>query len=282
MRPSPLAVQGMSVPWLLYGTAWKEDATEALTGQALVAGFRGIDTANQRKHYQEAGVGAALKAAFKQGVVRRDEVFLQTKFTHVDGQDHRLPYDAAATADKQVGQSFASSLEHLGIETVDSYLLHGPSVPGGWAEADLQAWGAMEDLQRSGRARLIGVSNVSATQLELIHAKAAVKPAIVQNRTFTRPDADKAVRDFCKAKGLAYQGFSLLTGHGRLMSHPLLHAMAERVEATVPQIVFRYCKERGIHVLAGTTSPQHMAHDVAAADLVLKAEDLAVLDRLVC
>ncbi|MEA3136298.1 MAG: hypothetical protein QOC71_579, partial [Thermoplasmata archaeon] len=109
---------------LVYGTAWKEDATERLVGLALEAGFRGIDTANQRKHYHEAGVGAALRTAFADGVVARDELFLQTKFTHLGGQDHRLPYDPRAPVAKQVEQSFAKSLEHLGIDRLDSYVLH--------------------------------------------------------------------------------------------------------------------------------------------------------------
>src|SRR5688572_3904647 len=114
------------VPPLLYGTAWKEDATSSLVAQALEAGFRGIDTANQRRHYHEVGVGEALKAAFVQGL-DRDALFLQTKFTYVHGQDHRLPYDPKAPPAKQVEHSFASSLEHLGTDRLDAYLLHGPS-----------------------------------------------------------------------------------------------------------------------------------------------------------
>ena len=114
------------IPSFLYGTAWKEDETERLTRLALEAGFRGIDTANQRKHYFEAGAGAAVARAIADGVVRREELFLQTKFTYRDGQDHRLPYDPNADPATQVRQSFASSLEHLQIESLDSYVLHGP------------------------------------------------------------------------------------------------------------------------------------------------------------
>src|SRR2546423_7830 len=79
------------IPDFLYGTAWKEDRTAALTGLALQTGFRGIDTANQRRHYFEAGVGQGLAAAYRAGVVERADVFLQTKFTYQPGQDHRLP-----------------------------------------------------------------------------------------------------------------------------------------------------------------------------------------------
>src|SRR5437867_12093533 len=116
----------MTRPSFIYGTAWKESETERLTRSAIEAGFRGIDTANQRRHYHEAGVGAAIARAVASGLVQRDELFLQTKFTSVGGQDQRLPYDPGADDATQVRQSFASSLEHPQIETLDSYLLHGP------------------------------------------------------------------------------------------------------------------------------------------------------------
>ena len=98
--------RGHKIPSFLYGTAWKEDRTEALTAQALAAGFTGIDTANQRKHYYEAGVGAAVTRALADGLIRREQLFLQTKFTFQAGQDHRLPYDPAADYATQVKQSF--------------------------------------------------------------------------------------------------------------------------------------------------------------------------------
>jgi diketogulonate reductase-like aldo/keto reductase len=274
------AVLSMPAPALLYGTAWKEDATERLVAAAIEAGFRGIDTANQRRHYHEAGVGAALAKAFAAGVVERGELFLQTKFTFRDGQDHRLPYDPAAPVARQVEQSFASSLEHLGVDRLDSYLLHGPSVPAGLAIADREAWVAMESLQREGRTRTIGVSNVSADQLEELYDLAIVKPAFVQNRCFTRPQADAAVRNFCRANGIGYQGFSLLTGHRTLMRHPRVLEAAARVGASVPQVVFRYCLARGMVVLTGTTSEEHMAQDLAAPKLDLTEQDLQAIDQI--
>jgi hypothetical protein len=110
------------LPSILYGTAWKEERTRELTSQALAAGYRGIDTANQRKHYVEAAVGEAIAASG----VPRAALFVQTKFTYQRGQDHRLPYDPAAPLADQVAQSFASSCEHLGTDVIDSYVLHGP------------------------------------------------------------------------------------------------------------------------------------------------------------
>src|SRR5580700_9979623 len=128
--------QPSAPPDFLYGTAWKEDRAPALTELALRIGFRGIDTANQRRHYFEAGVGEGLAAAYGAGVVTRADVFLQTKFTYRPGQDHRLPYDPTASLSNQVAQSMASSLEHLRTDYVDSYVLHGPASGYEWTEAD--------------------------------------------------------------------------------------------------------------------------------------------------
>src|ERR1700691_6026050 len=132
--PTP---QPVFVPDFLYGTAWKEDRTPALVELALRTGFRGTDTANQRRHYFEAGVGQGLAAAYRAGVVSRADLFLQTKFTYRPGQDHRLPYDPAASLSVQVAQSMASSLEHLGTDYVDSFVLHGPASGYGWADAEI-------------------------------------------------------------------------------------------------------------------------------------------------
>src|ERR1700687_2510402 len=96
MPDATLSVEGVRVPRFLYGTAWKEDQTQRLTELALRQGFRGIDTANQRRHYHEAAVGLAINASVKSGLVARKDLFLQTKFTFLEGQDHRLPYDPVA------------------------------------------------------------------------------------------------------------------------------------------------------------------------------------------
>ena len=119
------AYNHVPIPSFMYGTAWKKEATAELVQLAVASGFRAIDTANQLIHYQEALVGEALQALEKKGIAR-DTLFLQTKFTSVDGQDHRTPYDASADLTTQVRQSFDSSLTHLGTDYVDSYVLHGP------------------------------------------------------------------------------------------------------------------------------------------------------------
>ena len=140
-----------TIPAFLYGTAWKEGRTAALTELALLAGFRAIDTANQRRHYFEAAVGEGLAAAYQAGIATRSDLFLQTKFTYRRGQDHRLPYDPAASLSTQVAQSLASSLEHLRCEFVDSFILHGPASNYDWTEDDTDVWEAMRRERDAGR-----------------------------------------------------------------------------------------------------------------------------------
>jgi len=275
-----VTVRGVTLPCFMYGTAWKEERTEALTAAAIQAGFRAIDTANQRRHYFEAGVGAAVKAAIDAGLVTRDDLFLQTKFTSLRGQDHRLPYDPDASPADQVAQSFQSSLEHLQVERLDSYVLHGPSNPFSLAEIDRITWQAMEAEQAAGRTRLLGVSNVNLDQLVTLYDIAQTKPAFVQNRCFARDGWDREVRAFCRDKGIVYQGFSLLTANGRELQHPEVAAIAERVGRSVPQIVFRFALQVGMVPLTGTTDPAHMRHDLAIDDFELAPADVDTLERL--
>jgi len=234
-----------TVPNFLYGTAWKEDRTAALTELALRSGFRGIDTANQRRHYFEAGLGQALATAYDAGLLTRADIFLQTKFTYWRGQDHRLPYDPAASLSVQVAQSMASSLEHLGTDYVDSYVLHGPSTNYDWAEDDAEVWGAMTRERDAGRTRLLGVSNISLQQLEQMESAHSEAPAFVQNRCFARLGWDREVRSFCRERKIVYQGFSLLTANTDVLAHPLIKGISQRRKATVAQGCLCICAGGG-------------------------------------
>src|SRR5262249_3784079 len=195
---------------------------------AVGEGLRGIDTANQGRHYHEAAVGQAVAASVGNGLVAREDLFLQTKFTFRRGQDHRLPYDPEAPVRVQVEQSFASSLEHLGADVINSYLLHGPTQRAGLAPADWEAWRAMEAVHESGRARLLGVSNVTLEQLQRLCQQARVRPRFVQNRCYAVQGWDRRVREFCAANGMVYQGFSLLTANREALARPELTRIARR------------------------------------------------------
>jgi diketogulonate reductase-like aldo/keto reductase len=259
-------------PPFLYGTAWKENVTERLTLSAIENGFRGIDTANQRKHYFEAGVGAAVARCG----VPRSELFLQTKFTYRDGQDHRLPYDPDAGAPEQVKQSFASSLEHLRTDYIDSYVLHGPSRRRGLSSQDHEVWRAMEELP----VRHLGISNVALDQLEELWTFAAIKPSFVQNRCYASTGWDFDIRAFCKAKGIVYQGFSLLTANVRELRSARFEEIVKRTGRTPAQVVFRFALEVGMLPLTGTSNPAHMREDLAALEFSLSAEDVARIERM--
>jgi diketogulonate reductase-like aldo/keto reductase len=276
MPPRPPA----AVPDFLYGTAWKEDRTPTLTELALRMGFRGIDTANQRRHYFEAGVGQGLAAAYRAGVVQRADLFLQTKFTYRPGQDHRLPYDPNADLSTQVAQSMTSSLEHLGTDHVDSYVLHGPASGHGWTDADAEVWAAMAEERDAGRTRLLGVSNVSLRHLQQMTADGAEPPAFVQNRCFARLGWDRAVRAFCRDRGIVYQGFSLLTANPEALRHPVVGGIAARQGVTVAQVVFRFAQAAGMLPLTGTSDPEHMRQDLASRDLALSADEVQALESL--
>jgi diketogulonate reductase-like aldo/keto reductase len=267
-------------PRFLYGTAWKEDDTERLTALALACGFRGIDTANQRKHYHEAGVGAAVGAALREGRLQRDELFLQTKFTSPDGQDHRLPYDARADPQTQVRDSFARSLEHLQVDRIDSFVLHGPTTRSGLAAYDREAWRGMEAVAATGRAGVLGVSNVSLPQLELLCQHARVQPRFVQNRCYARSGWDRDVRDFCRRHDIVYQGFSLLTANQRELAHPRVTQLADRLSRTTAQLVFAFALQVGMLPLTGTSSAPHMREDLASQTLALSADELAIIENV--
>jgi diketogulonate reductase-like aldo/keto reductase len=268
------------IPSFLYGTAWKEERTSALTQLALRAGFRGIDTANQRKHYFEAGVGAALKDALQNGTVLRSELFLQSKFTFLGGQDDRLPYERTAAIEQQVQQSFESSLEHLGTDYLDSYVLHGPSARRGLEAADWQAWRAMEALAQAGKVRFLGISNVSLEQLQALASKARILPKFVQNRCYAKTGWDRALRAQCSAQGSIYQGFSLLTANRSELSGPVAQQIAQRMGRPIAQVVFRFCQQLGILPLTGTSQFEHMQLDLAASEFELPTADVAALENL--
>lgn len=282
MATTTLSIDGRQLPRFIYGTAWKEDRTRGLATLALEQGFRAIDTANQRRHYHEAAVGEAWAAAIDRGLLKRDELFLQTKYTFRGGQDHRLPYDPEAPVTQQVAQSFASSLEHLRTDYVDSYVLHGPSRRVGLGDEDLAAWQAMEEIQLSGRARWLGASNITAEQLVQLCETARVPPRFVQNRCFAALAWDRAVRDVCAARGIVYQGFSLLTANREVLVAPDVVCIAARHGRTVCQIVFRFALDVGMLPLTGTSDATHMREDLSVFDFQLEAAEIERIEGIGC
>lgn len=269
----------VSIPSFMYGTAWKKEATTKLVLQAVEAGFTAIDTANQLVHYDEARVGEALVQLAQQGTTR-DKLFLQTKFTPINGQDHRLPYDARASITRQVQQSFASSLEHLHTDHLDSYVLHGPYSRRGLEAEDWEVWSAIESLYESGKTKMIGISNVTADQLTLLCMKAKYKPMMVQNRCYAAFGWDKEVREICRTHRIIYQGFSLLTANRDVFIDPEVRAMAARYEVTLAQLIFRFAMQVGMLPLTGTTNLQHMTEDLQSDRFTLLSEEVRQIETI--
>jgi len=272
--------RGATVPAFIYGTAWKEQRTAELTGRALEAGFRGFDTANQRRHYLEAGVGEAVAAFIAAGRVKREELFLQTKFTFAAGQDHRLPYDPRAPVAEQVQQSFSSSLEHLRTGKLDSYVLHGPSRARGLGAEDWEAWRAMEALCGEGKVTSLGISNVNAEQLQLLLRGCRVAPAFVQNRCYASAGWGANVRLVCQANGIVYQGFSLLTGNHAELHDPRLTRIARDLGRSVAQVVFRFATQVGMIPLTGSSNSEHLREDVACFGFELTPQHIELIESI--
>jgi diketogulonate reductase-like aldo/keto reductase len=273
------AYNNVPMPSFMYGTAWKKEATTQLVQLAVTSGFRAIDTANQLIHYQEALVGEALQELEQKGI-KRDTLFLQTKFTSVDGQDHRTPYDASADLTTQVRQSFDSSLNHLCTEYIDSYVVHGPYQRQGLGEADWEVWTAMEGLYQSGETKMIGISNVTAGQLTELCEQANIKPMVVQNRCFAVLGWDKEVREICQAHGIIYQGFSLLTANRAVLADQEIRTISQRLGTRPAQVIFRFAMQIGMLPLTGTTSQQHMIEDLQAEELALSTEEIQRIETI--
>lgn len=270
---------GVTVPRILYGTAWKQSDTEPLVAAALHAGFRGIDTACQPKHYEEPGVGEGVAAAIAAGHVKRESLYLQTKFTPLSGHDPaRIPYDPRAAVAEQVAQSFQVSLRNLQTAYVDCLVLHSPLPT---ARQTQEAWQAMESLVEAGQVRQIGLSNCyRPQQFELLYSEARVKPAVLQNRFVSDTRYDKDLRDFCARHGILYQSFWTLTANPQILGHRAVTQLAQQYRRTTAQIFFRYLTQVGVTPLTGTRSESHMREDLAIFEFQLTEVELARLSAL--
>lgn len=279
-QPLTTQIDQVSVPRMFYGTAWKEDRTAELTQRALNCGFRAIDTANQRKHYFEEGVGQGIRAfrTLQSGLTT--PLFLQTKFTFQGGQDHRLPYDPKAPIGEQVKQSFAKSQQHLGVEKIDSLVLHGPMYRSGLSPEDWEAWRAMEELAEQNKVRFLGISNVSSQQLRLLIKSATIKPSFVQNRCFAVQGWDREVRQICREQGVTYQGFSLLTANRQIFADQHLREFVKTYRCTAAQLVYSFALHLGMIVLTGTTNEQHIREALQSFQFDLSDDCIEYLERI--
>jgi len=280
MADNDVAISGQRVrsPGIIYGTAWKKTRTPELVRTAIETGFRGIDTACQPKHYDEAGVGAGVAACLNDKL-RRGDLYLQTKFTPLSGQDPKqIPYDPSAPAARQVAQSFQTSLRNLRTDYIDCLVLHSPLPDPGEMS---QVWGAMEQLFHAGGARQLGISNCySAADLKRLYREARVKPAVVQNRFYAETGYDREIREFCRQRAIVYQSFWTLTANPQLLAHDNISILASKYARTPAQILFRYLTQNGVAPLTGTTSARHMREDLEIFDFELASGELQAVTEL--
>ncbi len=269
---------GVKMPGIIYGTAWKKECTADLVVNAVQAGFRGIDTACQPKHYDESLVGEALQRLAGRGT-DRESLFVQTKFTPLPGQDPgNVPYDRNAPVEVQVAQSFETSLINLRTEYLDSLVLHSPLAP----HAELMnAWAAMERIHDAGGARQLGISNCyDSGVLKTLHAAARVKPAVVQNRFYKATEYDSDLRRWCAGHGVTYQSFWTLTANPHLLAGSTVRSIAQKHDKTEPQVLFRFLSQSGIVPLSGTCSEQHMIDDVGIFAFELSDQEMNDVSQL--
>lgn len=263
---------GIRIPRIIYGTAWKKDRTEALVRTAIELGFRGIDTAGQPKHYDEAGVGAGVAACLSDHL-RRADLYLQTKFTALPGQDpKRIPYDPNAPLAEQVAQSFKTSVHNLRTDYVDCFILHSPM---GEGRQTTEVWRAMELLFDNGGARQLGISNCySLAYLETLYRTMRVKPAVVQNRFYAQTGYDREIRVFCRSQGIIYQSFWTLTANPHVLAHGDMKHLASKYGRTPAQVFFRYLTQNDVVPLTGTSTEAHMREDLEIFDFELTQDEL--------
>lgn len=269
---------GVRIPRIIYGTAWKKDRTAALVEQAIELGFRGIDTACQPKHYNEAGVGNGVTACLHRGIDRA-ELYLQSKFTSLSGQDPmQIPYDPKASLSEQVAQSFQTSLKNLQTPYLDCLVLHSPLAN---PQQTMEVWQAMEQIFHSGGVKQLGISNCYDPQLfELLYQNAMVKPAVIQNRFYAQTQYDRIIRSFCREHRIIYQSFWTLTANPHILAHPTLQTLAANHRCSAAQIFFRYLSQIDIIPLTGTTSENHMREDLAIFDFELTADERDAVEML--
>lgn len=274
-------MESLLFPKIIYGTAWKKERTKQLVIDAILAGFTAIDTACQPKHYQEKLVGDALAVLAEKYKINRSQLFLQTKFTPLSGQDlTNVPYNKNANLETQVKESLAKSLENLGTNYLDSLLLHSPLKN---LEETLKVWKEFETFVNEGKVKKIGISNIySLEYLEKIWNEVSLKPSIIQNRFYSETNYDSEIRKFCAKNSIVYQSFWTLTGNPHIISNPKFLKIAEVLNITKEQLFFRYVMQLGIVPLTGTSNKAHMKQDLAVLDLSeLNANDINNINKLV-
>lgn len=262
----------MKIPNMIYGTAWKKENTTALVFQALKQGFRAVDTACQPKHYREDLVGLGLLKAYEIGI-KREDLFIQTKFTPIDGQDrNNMPYLASDDIEVQVEKSFETSKKNLKTDFIDSYILHSPIYE---ANKFQRVWQKMEEFYEKKEVGYLGISNCYELDiLKFLFSNAKVKPSFVQNRFYSQSGYDKEIRGFCEENNIIYQSFWSLTANPHILNSDILRKISLKYNKSEALIFYRFLNYIKIVPLNGTTSLNHMIEDLKISEFELSKEEI--------
>lgn len=259
---------------IMFGGAWKGPHAEQNVLEAVSLGYRSFDTANvYPASYNETAMGVALERAIAIGLLKRDDLFIQTKFTPGISESYCKdgPWDPATcmfdkTADlsAQVKQSAETSLAHLRISKLDSLILHEMRVP--WNEL-LIIWKSMEEIYMEGKTASIGLSHAHDPQtLRRFLAVAQIKPSFIQNPIFAYNNWDRDIRLICQEYGIEFQSYSLNHQENDFVyqSEEVL-TIAKRLNRTPQQVIVAFTKRLGLIPLVGPQDTIKMAHAITAA-----------------
>lgn len=256
---------GTRIPVVGFGT-WKmpnDQHTSDIVTHAIETGYRHIDTAAVYRNEEAVGKGIS-----KSGI-SRDDLFVTTKLAN---PDHR--YDLAKKA-------IDDSLEKLGLDYVDLYLMHWP-VPidyrDTWQEANAEAWRAMEEAHAEGKIRSLGVSNFHPHHLDVLLETAKVKPVI--NQIYLNPsDPQPEVVNYNNELGILSEAYSPL-GTGKIFEIKELDQLAEKYGKTVAQIVLRWSLQKGFLPLPKTNTIDRVVENADIFDFNLSSGDIEFMDQL--
>ncbi|MFJ7983442.1 aldo/keto reductase [Lysinibacillus xylanilyticus] len=236
-----------------------DDLAEAVK-TAIAKGYRSIDTAQVYRN--EESVGRGIRAAIDEGLVTREELFVTSKVWN-DG----LSYEETLAA-------YDSSLEKLGLDYLDLYLVHWPGIDTNY----INVYKALEKIYQDGRVRSIGVSNFHVHHLENLLKETSVVPVINQIE-FHPHLTQEEVRAYCKEKGIQVEAWSPLM-NGSLLEESLIQQLASKYGKTPAQIVLRYDVQHGVVTIPKTMTPARMTENLTVFDFALTDEEMAQLDTL--
>ncbi len=256
---------GVLIPSIGFGTWQIADGEQTIqaVSKALEVGYRHIDTA--AVYGNEKGVGKAIN----ESKVKRNDIFVTTKLWNTD-----RGYQPAIEA-------FEKSLERLGLDYIDMYLLHWPcshSQSIDWKAKNLQSWQALEHLYTKGLVRAIGVCNFLPTHLDALLPEATITPMV--NQVEYHPGfTQKEVVDYCAAKDILIEAWSPL-GRGNIMKNSLLEDMASKYHITVAQLTLAWILYNGHLPLPKSVTPAYIKSNFEVFDIKLDPSDIAILDNL--